>query len=106
MKHQQSSYQTDRKAGKYLTQCMMSQNNPCGTQYTCNQDKQAQPCYGIITEQRTERDQSSAHSTYSCQMTETTRDARIMPVIYQGIFSLRIISRQNTYEMIVSRIGT
>ena len=58
MKHQQSSYQTDRKAGKYLTQCMMSQNNPCGTQYTCNQDKQAQPCYGIITEQRTERDQS------------------------------------------------
>ena len=53
MKHQQSSYQTDRKAGKYLTQCMMSQNNPCGTQYTCNQDKQAQPCYGIITEQRT-----------------------------------------------------
>ena len=59
MKHQQSSYQTDRKAGKYLTQCMMSQNNPCGTQYTCNQDKQAQPCYGIITEQRTERDQSS-----------------------------------------------
>ncbi len=32
MKHQQSSYQTDRKAGKYLTQCMMSQNNPCGTQ--------------------------------------------------------------------------
>ena len=68
MKHQQSSYQTDRKAGKYLTQCMMSQNNPCGTQYTCNQDKQAQPCYGIITEQRTERDQSSDHSTYSCHM--------------------------------------
>ena len=30
----------------------------------------------------------------------------LMPVMYQGMFSLCIIIRQNTYEMMVSRIGT
>ncbi len=47
MKYQKGAYQANRKAGKHLTQRVMSQNNPCGTQYTCNQDKQAQPSYGL-----------------------------------------------------------
>ena len=44
--------------------------------------------------------------TILMQMTSTTSDASIMPVMYQGMFSLCIIIRQNTYEMMVSRIGT
>ena len=43
---------------------------------------------------------------YKRQMIDTTREARMIPVIYHGIFNLRIISRQNTYEIMVSRIGT
>ena len=41
MEHQKSTYQSDSKTGKHLTQRMMSQDNPCRTEYAGYQYKQA-----------------------------------------------------------------
>ena len=119
MEYQKRADQPDYKTGKDLAQGVMPQHNPRRAQYACNQNKQAQPHYRIIAEQRTERNQSADNTAHPAmcslsfhfrltrmQMIDITRETKMIPVIYQGIFSFRIISRQNTYEMIVSRIGT
>lgn len=119
MEYQKRADQPDYKTGKDLAQGVMPQHNPRRAQYACNQNKQAQPHYRIIAEQRTERNQSpdnTAHprhvfAQFPFQIDQNADDryhqeTKMIPVIYQGIFSFRIISRQNTYEMIVSRIGT
>ena len=117
MEYQKRADQPDYKTGKDLAQGVMPQHNPRRAQYACNQNKQAQPHYRIIAEQRTERNQSADNTAHPrhvfahfrltrMQMIDITRETKMIPVIYQGIFSFRIISRQNTYEMIVSRIGT
>ena len=59
MEYQKRADQPDYKTGKDLAQGVMPQHNPRRAQYACNQNKQAQPHYRIIAEQRTERNQSA-----------------------------------------------
>ena len=109
MEYQKRADQPDYKTGKDLAQGVMPQHNPRRAQYACNQNKQAQPHYRIIAEQRTERNQSAdntAHPRHVFAQFPFQIDQNADDRYHQGIFSFRIISRQNTYEMIVSRIGT
>ena len=119
MKHQKGAYQADRKTGNDLSQRMMSQNDTGRAQHTGYQYKQAQPPYRVITEQSAKGNQSAYHSAYARHVLaqfpsqiycytnngdyeRSQNNAGHVPRQIQ----IRIISRQNTYEMIVSRIGT
>ena len=64
MEYQKGADQPDYKAGKDLAQGVMPQHNPRRAQYACNQNKQAQPHYRIIAEQRTERNQSADNTAH------------------------------------------
>lgn len=64
MEYQKGADQPDYKTGKDLAQGVMPQHNPRRAQYACNQNKQAQPHYRIIAEQRTERNQSADNTAH------------------------------------------
>lgn len=64
MEYQKRADQPDYKTGKDLAQGVMPQHNPRRAQYACNQNKQAQPHYRIIAEQRTERNQSADNTAH------------------------------------------
>lgn len=109
MKYQQGTNQSYGKSAHYLTERMVLQDNPCRAQYACYENEYTQPAHRIVSEQGTESNQPTYYGTgsrhvfaelpFQVDMTQiiiTIREAQIIPVIYQGMFSRCIMSRQNT----------
>ena len=107
MKYQQGTNQSYGKSAHYLTERMVLQDNPCRAQYACYENEYTQPAHRIVSEQALKATSPpimapapamcSLSFHFRLTMTQiiiTIREAQIIPVIYQGMFSRCIMSRQ------------